>query len=147
MHLYPNPDAAVFESVGVFRLSNITISCVMFDGDGSGGYNEHYPADLRGHIGKKAVLEKVLDGEQRSLTSSSFIASDMEMHKFPPKTDLISADMTQCFSFDTNEEGKSMFTLRSLEGHTFHVCGIEAVRTTLCMGLFFYFLSRRTFRA
>ncbi|KAH9285877.1 UHRF1-binding protein 1-like [Echinococcus granulosus] len=91
-----SPQVVPYESVIVFRLQDITVSCVMLENQRE---EERWPlpvAITRAY--KRRTIMQAFDGEQRSLTSNTFVASDTEMHKLPVKANLISIDLTQCFA-------------------------------------------------
>ncbi|VDN95901.1 unnamed protein product, partial [Rodentolepis nana] len=95
-HLSNPKMATLLESVVVFRLQDITVACVMLDNQKE---EERWPLPLniaKNH--KRRTVLEALDGEQRSLISNSFLASDVLMHKLPVKTNLIAVDFTQCLS-------------------------------------------------
>lgn len=108
-HLNNPKIATVFESVVVFRLQDITVACVMLDNQKE---EERWPLPF--HIAKnhkrRTVLE-TLDGEQKSLISNTFIASDTLMHKLPVKTNLITMDFTQCLSSESAHTGEAVILL------------------------------------
>nr|CDS26893.1 UHRF1 binding protein 1 [Hymenolepis microstoma] len=98
-HLKNPKIANVFESVVIFRLQDITVTCVMLDNQKE---EERWPLpfSIAKNHKRRTVLE-ALDGEQKSLISNSFLASDVLMHKLPVKTDLIAMDFTQCLSSES----------------------------------------------
>ena len=94
---------ALYEAVVVFRLKDVTVSCVMLDNEEFGEDRWPLPPPIaRAH--KRHTVLKAFDGEQRSLTSNSLIASDLEMHKL--KENLISLDITQYYTFDNIPVGE-----------------------------------------
>ncbi|VDK21793.1 unnamed protein product [Taenia asiatica] len=99
--LIKSPQVELYESVIVFRLQDITIACVMLENQLE---DERWPLPIGiARAYKKRTIVEAFDGEQRSLTSNTFFASDTEMHKLPAKSNLISADLTQCFTYGTTD--------------------------------------------
>ncbi|VUZ55776.1 unnamed protein product [Hymenolepis diminuta] len=98
-HLSNPKIATIFESVVVFRIQDITVACVMLDNQKE---EERWPLpfNIAKNHKRRTVLE-TLDGEQKSLISNTFIASDTLMHKLPVKTNLITMDFTQCLSSES----------------------------------------------
>lgn len=98
-----NPMSSVFESVVVLRIQDIVVHCVALDNQVEA---ERWP--LPSNIAKKhkrRVILDALDGEQKSLVSDTFLASDTLMHKLPVKTNLIAVDFTQCLSTESAHIG------------------------------------------
>lgn len=93
-----------YESVVVFRLQDITATCVMLENERE---EERWPLPVGiARAYKRRTIIEAFDGEQRSLTSNTLFASDTEMHKLPVKSNLILVDLTQCFAYGTTNAGK-----------------------------------------
>uniref|UniRef100_A0A5K3ENS5 Chorein_N domain-containing protein n=1 Tax=Mesocestoides corti TaxID=53468 RepID=A0A5K3ENS5_MESCO len=99
---FQTSNANVHETVIVFHLQDIALSCVMLDSYKT--ETESWPllVECARPYNRKTIVN-ALDGEQRSLMSSAFIASDTLMHKLDTNADLISADLTQCRSLGSTE--------------------------------------------
>ncbi|KAL5112015.1 UHRF1-binding protein 1-like [Taenia crassiceps] len=90
-------EVELYESVIVFRLQDITATCVMLENQQE---DERWPLLVRvDRAYKRRTIIEAFDGEQRSLASNTFFASDTEMHRLPAKSNLISIDLTQCFAY------------------------------------------------
>lgn len=98
--------SSIFQSVVVFRLRDITVACVLLDNQEE---EERWPllSNIAKRHKRRTVLE-ALNGEQNSLMSNTFIASDTLMHKLPVKANLIAVDFTQCLSSDSPNTGKAL---------------------------------------
>ena len=95
----------IYEAVVVFRLQDISVSCVMLDNQDYQKEQDRWPLPptiARAH--KRRTVLAAFDGEQRSLTSNTLLASDTEMHKL--KANLISIDITQYYTFDILHVGE-----------------------------------------